>query len=107
MRSLIAAVVAFVVAVGAGTPAVAGDGAKRGPYCPAQMPREAADQRFDAARLVGLRMPAARELANRHGCSVRVVKRNGEFLIVTQEYSAFRINVATRNRRITRIMGIY
>lgn len=39
--------------------------------------------------------------------NIRVVIRNGERLIITQDYDEDRINVATRNDIITRIVGFY
>jgi hypothetical protein len=72
-----------------------------GHFCPRD------SERFDARELVGLRVGKARRTAERHDCSLRVVRRDGEWLVVTQDIRTDRINVAVRDRRVRRIVGIY
>jgi hypothetical protein len=62
---------------------------------------------FNANRLIGRRLPQARDLARAHDCTVRVVKRNGEGLIVTEDFSPTRIDVGVWNGRVTGIDGVY
>lgn len=64
-------------------------------------------ERFDATRLGGKRVVRARRIARRHDCTVRVVKRDGERLPVTDDFRANRINVAVRDRRVTRVKGVF
>jgi hypothetical protein len=81
---------------------------KRAPRCPTnEIPRATArDERFDATRLVGKTIKRARRLARRHDCSVRVVKRNGELLIVSQDFDPYRINVAVVDHDVKQVLGI-
>lgn len=46
-------------------------------------------------QLVGLNLHDANELANRSGCQLRVVRRDGRGLTVTADYRVRRINVET------------
>lgn len=61
---------------------------------------------FNADRVVGHSVKRAESIAERHGCSIRVVKRNGEFLNIDDDYRNNRINVAVRERRIKRVLGV-
>lgn len=81
---------------------------KRATRCPTNEVTRSAerDERFDAGRLLGKTMPRARRLARRHGCSVRVVTRDGELLIVSQDFNPYRINVAVRDHLVKRMMGV-
>jgi hypothetical protein len=36
-----------------------------------------------------------------------VTRRNGEDLAVTEDFSFSRINVAVRNRRVTKVFGVF
>jgi hypothetical protein len=72
-----------------------------GHFCPRH------SEEFDARELVGLQVGKARRRAERHDCSLRVVRRNGEWLVVTQDFRSDRINVAVRDRRVRRIVGVY
>jgi hypothetical protein len=71
-------------------------------YCPLHDP-----DGYNARRLIGRRLPRAREIARAHDCTVRVVKRDGESLPVTLDLSTTRIDVAVRDRRVTAIDGVY
>jgi hypothetical protein len=48
-----------------------------------------------ARQLVGLNLHDANELANRSGCHLRVVRRDGKGLTVTADLHARRINIET------------
>jgi hypothetical protein len=48
-----------------------------------------------AHQLVGLHLHDANELANRSGCHLRVVRRDGTGLTVTADLDARRINIET------------
>jgi hypothetical protein len=65
-----------------------------------------ADAPLEVERLVGKRVKRARELADGHGCRLRVVKRDGKDLIVTQDYRTDRVNIVVRDRRVTRVKGV-
>ena len=55
----------------------------------------------------GLPTKRARELVARRGCEMRVVKRDGRDLIVTDDLSVPRVNVAVRDGHVVRVTGIY
>lgn len=61
---------------------------------------------YDADRLEGRRMNRARRIAREHDCTVRVVKRDGEWLPITLDLLPDRINVAVEGRRIRRVTSI-
>ena len=71
-----------------------------------QMPVRGAEP-VDARRLVGKRMSRARRIAARHDCELRVVRRNGQWLPVTDDYRWNRANVAVRDHRVRRVLGVY
>lgn len=62
---------------------------------------------YDADRLEDRRMKRARRIAREHDCTVRVVKRDGEVLGVTDDFRPNRINVAVERRRIRRVIGVF
>jgi hypothetical protein len=101
---MVAAAIAAGAALAAAEPAAKTIGAATRPphYCP----RGDTDG-FNANRLIGKRLPHARDLARTHDCTLRVVKRDGEALIVTLDFSPTRIDVAVRGKRVTGIDGIY
>jgi hypothetical protein len=61
---------------------------------------------FDATAVVGEPLAAAEAEAGIEGCSVREVIRDGEGLAVTEDYRPDRVNVATRDGDVTRIVSI-
>jgi hypothetical protein len=102
MRAAVAA--SFAVLTLAAAPGVAAPGGQAGGHL---CPRDAAAEPYDARGLVGLRVRKARAVAARHDCELRVVRRHGESLVVTQDFRTDRINVAVRDRVVRRIVGIY
>lgn len=74
----------------------------RGHFCPSTEL-----DAFNARRLIGLSVPEARPRGRRHGCIVRVVRRNGEALLITDDHRNDRINVAVEDRVIVRIAGVW
>jgi hypothetical protein len=77
-------------------------------YCPKASPElgvEVGD--FKAEKLIGLRLDRARKVANRHGCSVRVVRLDGEWLPVTADFDPHRINVVVVAERVKRIDSVH
>jgi hypothetical protein len=54
-------------------------------------------------RLVGMRMPAASERAERRGCPVRVAVLDGEPQALTEDHSPGRINVRVRDDVVRRV----
>jgi len=71
-------------------------------YCP----RGDADG-YDANDLIGRTVPRAKERARAEDCKLRVVRRNGTWLAVSDDWRPDRINVAVRDHRVTRITGIH
>ena len=98
---LIAAVAVLLVGPGAAHAARAA-----GPYCPEALDLKAAE-RLDTHRLVGKSLRRARRIARRNECEVRVVRRDGVSLPVTDDYVTNRINVAVRGGIVKRVLGVY
>ena len=103
--TLLIASALLLTAPGVASAERAGD-AKR-PFCPKRSLELRSGERLDAARLVGKTVRRATEIAERHGCTVRVVRRNGVPLPVTDDYLTGRINVAVRNGVVKRIVGVF
>lgn len=61
---------------------------------------------FDARELEGRTLAQAEATAKARGCSVRVARRDGEDLILTQDLSTSRINVEVTDGRVTRVLGV-
>jgi hypothetical protein len=61
---------------------------------------------FDTRELLGLETAAAKALARKNGCAMRVVNRDGEDLIRTMDFSNSRINVTETKGRIVALNGI-
>lgn len=61
---------------------------------------------FDARELLGLPVARATALAERNGCAMRVVVRDGQDLIRTMDYSSGRVNVTETAGRIVALNGI-
>jgi hypothetical protein len=61
---------------------------------------------FDARELEGQALAEAKATANARGCSVRVARRDGEDLMVTQDLSTSRINVEVTDGRVTRVLSV-
>lgn len=68
---------------------------------------EGSTSAINSKRLVGKRVRRARELARKYGCTVRVVRRNGQDLPVTKDFSTARANVAMRRGRVVKVVGIF
>jgi hypothetical protein len=62
---------------------------------------------YDADRLEDRRLRRARRIAHNHDCTIRVVKRDGEFLPVTDDLRPDRINVAMKRGRVRRVIGVF
>ena len=74
---------------------------------PEYFPRGGDPDRFDTARLVGRPLDRARRIARRHGCTVRVIKRDGKPRSGTDDFSRERANVVVRDGRVKRVDGVY
>jgi hypothetical protein len=61
---------------------------------------------FDAQQVVGESVQGAERLAERHGCSVRVIERDGEPLAGTDDLVPSRINVVVENGLVTQVAGV-
>lgn len=83
-------------------------GAREALYCPSDKGGSAGKDtaRFDARKLLGEPIADATALARRHGCSVRVVRRDGKDLIQTMDYSSARINVEERAGKVVALRGV-
>jgi hypothetical protein len=102
LRRLLAILLALALLAGSGsaspTPAAAD---------PIYCPRDDREDRFNANRIEGKRVKRGRRIARRHDCVVRVVRRNGKDLAGTDDLRYDRINVAVRDRRIKRVVGVF
>jgi hypothetical protein len=58
-------------------------------------------------KLEGLTLSEAKQRAERAGCPLRVVARDGEDLPVTQDFLEARINVKVEDDRVTSVDGLY
>jgi hypothetical protein len=61
---------------------------------------------FDARELEGRTLAQATATAKARGCSVRVARRDGEDLVLTQDLSTSRINVEVTDGRVTLVLGV-
>lgn len=61
---------------------------------------------FDATEVIGEPIAPARRAARSEGCSIRVVERDGRPLAATDDFRPDRVNVATEQRLITRILSL-
>jgi hypothetical protein len=65
-----------------------------------------AAQQLDADRLLGMRLAPAEALAERFDCTVRIVRLDGEWQIVTQDHRSDRINVWLDDGVVTKVESI-
>jgi len=83
---------------------------KDGIPCPAPRvdppPEPGTTDDWNAEKLEGEKIRKAKRIAEKHGCTVRVVKRDGEELPVTMDFSYNRINVSVRNRRVKKVYTV-
>jgi hypothetical protein len=108
VRAAAAALMAALAFAGAAGPSAAAPPPPSGRHvCPRPPAGPPTPEGYDARELVGLRVGKAKRVAERHGCTLRVVRRDGEWLVVTQDFRTDRINVAVRDRVVRRIVGIY
>jgi hypothetical protein len=100
-----------VLAVGCGQDSPSAPGSSPGRYTTtsvvtvpepvdARCPARAA---WDAGALVGLSEGDATRSAREHGCSLRVVERDGEAYSVTADVQDDRVNVAVEDGTVTRV----
>jgi hypothetical protein len=102
-HSLLCVLVAAALVSGCGS-----DG-DRTPSASTPCPRPSTEPKnpFDSTQLVGRSVREARGPALRHGCSVRVVERNGHNIVITLEKRPDRIDVVVVDGKIARIDGVY
>jgi hypothetical protein len=60
---------------------------------------------FKTKRIVGIQLDRAEKRATRNGCEVRMVRHDGQDLIITSDEVLNR-NVAVRNGRVKRVLWI-
>lgn len=110
------ATIALVAALGfvaASAPASEGDRAALAQLQPNQREREPKycpkgdEDGYDANELRGRKVPTARRIARAEGCELRVVKRDGKWRAVTDDFVPNRINVSVRDDRVKRVYGIH
>lgn len=71
------------------------------------MPPDSIISLAESERMVdGLPMADAQTAAESQGLTVREVRRDGEDLLVTQDYSPTRINVATSGGQVEAVVSI-
>jgi hypothetical protein len=63
-------------------------------------------QVFDATATIGESLSAASDAASAAGCEIREVVKDGEQLAATQDFRPDRVNVATENGQVTKIVSI-
>ena len=101
---------ALLAALAAPASAPAATDKDEGIPCPAPRvdppPEPGAEESWNAEKLEGRKIKKAKKVAERHGCTVRVVKRNGEDLPVTMDFSYNRINVSVRDRRVKKVFTV-
>jgi hypothetical protein len=61
---------------------------------------------FDARDILGLRQKRAEQLAESNDCVVRVVVRDGEKLVTTEDLRVNRINVKLERGYVTALQGV-
>lgn len=102
--------IALLAALTAAAPAPAATTGKNGIPCPAPRvdppPEPGETDSWNAEKLEGRRLKKAKKAARRHGCTVRVVKRDGEELPVSMDFSYNRINVSVRNRHVKKVYTV-
>lgn len=59
------------------------------------------------AHLPGMRVDRARTAAKARDLEVRVVRRDGRGLLITDDRHEARVDVEVRSRRVTRVVGLY
>lgn len=115
MRSKILTGAAFLLVIVTGAVAHAsgkvdgdlGDQIGAGPkICPRA---DGIGRQFNARSLKGKTLDAARAIAKPHGCSVRVVKKNGKSFFISADLRFDRINVFIEGEKrwIVRVHGTY
>lgn len=62
---------------------------------------------FRVNRLIGRSVRAARRLAEKNDCEVRVVRRGNKDLAITSDLRFNRVNVAVRQRMIVEVEGVF
>lgn len=65
------------------------------------------NRRWAEAELPGLDEAAARARVRSRGLSFRVVRRDGRDLFHTDDLIRTRVNVAVRNDKVTRVVGLF
>lgn len=102
--------VAIVLILSLAAPAQAATSDKEGIPCPAPRvdppPEPGTTLDWNAEKLEGKKIRKAKRIAERHGCTVRVVKRDGEELPVTMDFSYNRINVSIRDKRVKKVYTV-
>ena len=101
---------ALLAALIAPAPAPAATNGKEGIPCPAPRvdppPEPGTTESWNAEKLEGRKIRKAKKIAEKHGCTVRVVKKDGEDLPVTMDFSYNRINVSVRDRRVKKVYTV-
>ena len=108
MRTALAVVAALLVAAPViATGATEGTDARHGASGEGQRCPRGDHEGYEARRLKGKTTKRARKVARRHDCFIRVVKRNGEYLAVTDDFVVNRINVGVRRHVVKSVHGVH
>ena len=80
---------------------------KNAVFCPGDSAKGVkAVEKFDTRVLLGLKTAEAAARAKKEGCAMRVVRRDGQDLAGTMDFSNTRVNVTETKGRIVRIVSI-
>jgi hypothetical protein len=110
MRAAVALIGALLLAVpviATGATEDAGPTDRRGASGEGQRCPRGDHEGYEARRLKGKTTKRARKVARRHDCYIRVIKRNGEYLAVTDDFVVNRINVGVRRQVVKTVHGVH
>jgi hypothetical protein len=110
MRAAVALIAALLIAapvIATGAPDGAGTADRRGASGEGQRCPRGDHEGYEARRLKGKTTKRARKAARRRDCYIRVIKRNGEYLAVTDDFVVNRINVGVRRHVVKSIHGVH
>ena len=79
---------------------------ERPKQCPQPWFGNGVDRQLDSRELVGLTLAAARAEAAEYGCDVRVERRDGRDLAVTEDLRPDRIGVTVEDGSVTAVSGV-
>lgn len=76
-------------------------------FCPAKtLDRGERRAKWNARRMIGRPLAKAERMASAHNCGLRIIWIDGMILMATSDLRYDRVNVAVRNGKVRRILGI-